>query len=71
LCHIDRELLVLVIDRRPNISSMTLLCSLFSEFTTAMQAVPVGNMLPMRCHKKKGDVLDPGRPMHSPLLPRR
>lgn len=35
----------------PNISIMTLLCSLFSEFTMCKQAVPVGDMLPMRCHE--------------------
>lgn len=33
---------------------MTLLCSLFPEFTIAMPAVPVGNLLPMRCHKVEG-----------------
>jgi hypothetical protein len=38
----------------PNISIMTLLCSLFPEFTVPMQALPVGNMLPMRCHKVEG-----------------
>jgi hypothetical protein len=33
---------------------MTLLCSFFPEFTMLMQAVPVGNMLPMHCHKVEG-----------------
>jgi hypothetical protein len=30
---------------------MTLLCSLLSEFTMPKQAVPVGDMLPMRYHE--------------------
>jgi hypothetical protein len=33
---------------------MTLLCSFFPEFTMSMQAVPVGNMLPMYCHEVEG-----------------
>jgi hypothetical protein len=33
---------------------MTLLCSRFPEFTIPMQALTVGNMLPMRCHKVEG-----------------
>jgi hypothetical protein len=37
-----------------NISISTLLCSLFPEFTMSMRAVPVGNMLPKRCHKVEG-----------------
>jgi hypothetical protein len=37
-----------------NISILTSLCSLFPEFTMSLQAVPVGNMLPKRCHKVEG-----------------
>src|SRR5208337_3876792 len=42
-----------------NISIMTLLCSLFSEFTMSEQAGPVGDMLPMCCHEVEGMLFIP------------